>query len=92
MAAINIDHKNGIISTDKDNLLYVTKNGAIRLGNGIYLDELGNSQEIEPKQEYIGAIRYNNDRTCLQVCDGTSWKDINGQYKSTSNIIWSLIF
>ena len=57
-----------------------------------YLDELGNSQEIEPNQNYKGAIRFNEDHQCLQLCDGYKWKDINGHYKQTSGIVYSLLF
>lgn len=92
MTAININHKNGIISTDDDSVITLGVKGAVKLGNGTYLDELGELQEIDPSQEYEGVIRYNSDRGCLQVCDGSQWKDVLGQYKQTSNIVWSLLF
>lgn len=92
MTSINIDHKKGIISTDDDTILYLSDKGAIKIGQGTYLDELGNSQEIEAREQYIGAMRYNTDRNCLQICDGKKWKDVLGHYKQTSNIVWSLLF
>ena len=92
MASINIDHKNGLISTETDNILYLANKGAIKIGDGTYLDELGNSQEIQINEHYIGVMRYNVDGGCLQICDGKKWKDVLGQYKQTSNIVWSLLF
>lgn len=90
--SIDINHKTSTITTDDDTLLQVTVNGAVRIGDGTYLDELGNSQEIEPNENYKGAIRFNEDHQCLQLCDGYKWKDINGHYKQTSNLVWSLLF
>ena len=68
--AININHKNSTIITDDDTLIQITDKGALKVGDGTYLDELGNSQEIEPNQNYKGAIRFNEDHQCLQLCDG----------------------
>ena len=90
--SIDINHKTSTITTDDDTLLQITVNGAVRIGDGTYLDELGNSQEIEPNENYKGAIRFNEDHQCLQLCDGYKWKDINGHYKQTSNLVWSLLF
>lgn len=90
--AINLNHKTSTISTDDDTLLFLTDKGAVKVGDGTYLDELGNSQEIEPNENYKGAIRFNEDHQCLQQCDGKKWKDINGYYKQTSGIVWSLLF
>lgn len=92
MAAVNIDHKNGIIYAENDGLLKITEKGAIKLGNGIYLDEGGNTVDIEPREEYKGALRYNEELGLLQYCDGYSWRNVNGEYKQTSQIIWSLLF
>lgn len=92
MTSINIDHNKGIISTESDSILYIADKGAVKIGDGTYLDELGNSREIEARKDYIGAMRYNKDRGCLQICDGTKWKDVLGHYKQTSNIVWSLLF
>jgi hypothetical protein len=92
MTAINIDHNKGIISTEDDSILKLGEKGAIQLGDGTYLDELGNSTTITIKEAYRGALRYNAEKGCLQVCDGTQWKDILGKYKQSSKIIWSLIF
>lgn len=92
MTSINIDHNKGLISTETDSILYITDKGAVKIGTGVYLDELGNSQEIEAREDYKGAMRYNNDRNCLQICDGKRWKDVLGHYQQTSNIVWSLLF
>lgn len=92
MTSINIDHKTSTITTDNDTILNLSEKGAIKIGQGTYLDELGNSQEIEAREQYIGAMRYNTDRNCLQICDGKKWKDVLGHYKQTSNIVWSLLF
>ena len=92
MAAINLDHEEGIIYTDGDGLLKITEKGAIVLGKGTYLDEMGNPAEIPVKEEYKGALRYNEDKGILQYCDGLKWRDINGQYKQISQIVWSLLF
>ena len=88
MAAINIDNKNGIIFTNNDEIVKIGNKGALQLGCGEYLDE--EDSEIMKKCE--GAMRYNSERKCLQVCDGERWKDIRGRYKQTSNIVWSLLF
>lgn len=90
--AININHKDSTIITDDDTLIQITDKGALKVGDGTYLDELGNSQEIEPNENYKGAIRFNEDHQCLQLCDGYKWKDINGRYKQTSGIVYSLLF
>ena len=90
--AININHKNSTIITDDDTLIQITDKGALKVGDGTYLDELGNSQEIEPNQNYKGAIRFNEDHQFLQLCYFYKWKDINGHYKQTSGIVYSLLF
>ena len=90
--AININHKNSTIITDDDTLIQITDKGALKVGDGTYLDELGNSQEIEPNQNYKGAIRFNEDHQCLQLSYCYKWKDINGHYKQTSGIVYSLLF
>lgn len=87
MTSINIDNKNGIIFTDEDKIVKIADKGALQLGSGEYLDETNSSLK-----NYEGAIRYNKERKCLQVCDGTTWRDVKGEYKQTSHIIWSLIF
>lgn len=92
MSSININHNTTTISTDDDSMLSITEKGAIKIGNGMYLDELGNPLEIEPKEKYRGALRFNEEKGILQYCDGTRWRDINGQYKQVSEIVWSLLF
>lgn len=87
MASINIDHNQGVIFTDEDKIIKVGNKGAIQLGSGDYLDENSNGLE-----DYKGAIRYNIERECLQVCNGEYWKDIKGEHKQTSHIVWSLLF
>ena len=80
----------GFNAGGKDQMIEI---GAVKIGNGTYLRELDNKNiDISIRNEYKGAIRYNDDRGCLQVCDGTRWKDIKGYYKQTSNLVWSLLF
>jgi hypothetical protein len=88
MASINIDNKNGQIITSDDAIVKIGNKGAILLGNGEYLEE-ENGVDLS---KYAGAMRFNKERKCLQVCDGTVWKDIKGPYKQTSNIVWSMLF
>lgn len=93
MTSININHTKGTISTNDNSMLTIQTDGAVKIGNGTYLRELDNKNiDISIRNEYKGAIRYNDDRGCLQVCDGTHWKDIKGYYKQTSNLVWSLLF
>jgi len=93
MTSININHTEGTISTNDNSMLTIQTDGAVKIGNGTYLRELDNKNiDISIRNEYKGAIRYNDDRGCLQVCDGTRWKDIKGYYKQTSNLVWSLLF
>lgn len=88
MTSINIDNKNGIILTDEDKIVKIADKGALQLGSGEYLSE-NNDISLE---NYEGALRYNKERKCLQVCDGSVWRDVKGEYKQTSHIIWSLLF
>lgn len=88
MASINIDNKNGLIFTDEDKIVKIGNKGALQLGSGEYLNE----ENCELLSDYEGALRYNSERQCLQVCDGIRWKDVKGHYKQTSNIVWSLLF
>lgn len=92
MTSINIDHSKGLITTNSDSVLNIMETGAVRIGDGTYLDEMENAQELPINEEMRGALRYNKDRKCLQVCDGRVWNDVNGRYKQTSNITWSLLF
>lgn len=92
MTSINIDHSKGLITTNSNDVLNIMETGAVKIGDGTYLDELENAQELPINEDMIGALRYNKDRKCLQVCDGQIWRDVNGKYKQTSNIIWSLLF
>ena len=92
MAAININHNEGSITTSDDKVLQITKHGAVKLGDGSYLDEMDVSLE-EFKKNYEGAIRYNSDSKVVEYCDGYSWKEFKSGEENTSNgIIWSLIF
>lgn len=88
MASINIDNKKGVIFTDEDKIVIVGIKGALQLGTGEYISE----ENLNSLKEFEGAIRYNKERKCLQVCDGERWKDVKGQYKQTSHIVWSLLF
>ena len=92
MSGININHNEGSITTTEDKVLQITENGAVKIGNGTYLDELGNPQIIGVNELYEGAIRYNKDRGCIQYCDGTSWKDFTSGSEETSGIIWAITF
>ena len=93
MTAINLNHKTGTIINTEDTVLTLQEKGGVKIADGTYLNELGNEVEItEVKEDYKGVIRYNNDKGCLQLCDGKKWKNINGYYKQTSNIVWSLLF
>jgi hypothetical protein len=92
MTAININHKTATISTEEDKALNLQINGGIKIGDGSYLEEDGEYKKYEAQEQYKGVIRYNSDNDCLQVCDGSTWRNINGQYKQTSDIIWSLLF
>lgn len=92
MTAININHKTATISTEEDKALNLQVHGGIKIGDGTYLDEDGESKSVEAQEQYKGVIRYNADNDCLQVCDGSTWRNINGQYKQTSDIVWSLLF
>lgn len=91
MAAININHTEGSITIDNDKVLQITKNGAIKIGNGSYLDEIDVSLE-ELKEKYEGVIRYNSDTKLLEYCDGESWKTFAYGVEKTTGIIWSLTF
>jgi hypothetical protein len=88
MASINIDNKNGTIFTSEDKIVKIGEKGALQLGSGEYLEE----ENVESLSNYAGAMRFNAERKCLQVCDGEVWRDVKGQYKQTSNIVWSLLF
>ena len=90
--SININHADGIIQTRNDKVLTLMNKGAIKIGDGTYLDELGDKQDYDINKDMVGALRYNAERKCLQVCDGRVWNDVNGKYKQKSNIIWSLMF
>ena len=92
MTAININHKTATIETDDDKALTLQIKGGIKIGDGTYLSEDNEKEEYEIQESYKGVIRYNSDNDCLQVCDGTTWRNINGQYKQTSDIVWSLLF
>lgn len=86
MSAININHDTCTISTNNNELLILSDKGAVKLGSGSYLDEIPNLDE------YKGALRYNEDKGVIQYCDGIKWIDIDGDYKQTSLITWSLLF
>lgn len=88
MVAINLDHNKGMISTNDDSIIKIGDRGAIQLGTGEYLEE----ESDVTIADLVGAIRYNVERKCLQVCDGKIWRDVKGQYKQTSHIVWSLLF
>ena len=92
MGAININHNEGSISTDNDTLLKVMEHGAIKLGEGDYLSELGNLQSGEIEESYEGAIRYNKNKGTLQYSDGVSWKDFADGKDETPGIIWAITF
>lgn len=91
--SVNINHNDSIISSSNDDLLCITQKGAIKIGDGTYLDELDkNVKMIEPNEKYKGALRYNKELGLLQYCDGIRWRNIDGKYKQTSNIVYSLLF
>ena len=92
MTAININHKTATIKTSDDTPLSIQVKGGIKIGDGTYLNEDGEAEEYAVKEQYKGVIRYNPENDCLQVCDGSTWLHINGQYKQTSDIVWSLLF
>lgn len=92
MTAININHKEGTITTDNDQVLQITKNGAVKIGDGNYLEELNVPEYESPNEEYKGVIRYNPTTKCLQYCDGFHWKDFSYDVDETPGIIWSLTF
>lgn len=90
--SININHKTTTIVTDNDELLQIANKGAIIISDGTYLNESKEEIEIKPLKEYEGALRYNKEKGIMQYCDGIKWRDINGDYKKTSEIVWSLLF
>lgn len=92
MGAININHNDGSIITDEDMVLQISDNGAVKIGNGTYLDELGNPQTIRINSSYEGAIKYNKNTGTIQYCDGTSWKDFAYGIDETPGIIWAITF
>lgn len=92
MSGINIDHNKGSITITEDTVLQITENGAVKIGDGTYLDELGNPQAISVDESYEGAIKYNKNKGCIQYCDGKSWKDFSSGVDETPGIIWSITF
>jgi len=92
MGAININHNNGSIVTDEDLILQITENGAVKIGDGTYLSEMGNPQTIGIDQTYEGAIKYNKNTGTIQYCDGKSWKDFSYGVEETPGIIWAITF
>lgn len=92
MGAININHNEGTITTDNDVVLEITDNGGVKIGNGSYLDELGNPQYTEINEDYQGVIRYNKSTGTVQYCDGYSWKDFSYGVDKTPGIIWAITF
>lgn len=92
MAGIDINHDDSSIITDKDTVLKITENGAVKIGNGTYLDELGNPQTISANEKYKGGIKYNENTKTIQYCDGTSWKDFSYGVEETPGIIWAITF
>ena len=87
MAAININHTEGSITTDNDRILQITKNGAIKIGNGSFLNEANLENE-----DYSGSIRYNELTKNLEYHDGKNWKAFSYGIDETPGIIWSLTF
>jgi hypothetical protein len=92
MGAINLNHNTSTISTGDTTPLGLQVKGGIKIGEGTYLNEDNEVEDFEIQESYKGALRYNSDLGCLQVCDGKTWNSINGQYKYTSDIVWSLLF
>jgi hypothetical protein len=92
MAAININHNEGSITTDNDKVLQITDNGGVKIGNGNYLDELENPQSGVIRADYEGVIRYNSNKGTIQYCDGTAWKDFSYNANETPGIIWAITF
>lgn len=92
MAAININHNEGTITIDGDRVLQITDNGAIRIGNANYMQEINSSELTEILRDYEGALRYNEITKTLQYCDGMSWKDFGDVKDGSTGIIWSITF
>lgn len=92
MAAININHNEGTITTDNDKVLQITDNGGVKIGNGSFLNELENPQSGVVLSEYEGVIRYNKNKGTIQYCDGSAWKDFSYNTDETPGIIWAITF
>ena len=91
MAAININHNEGSITTDDGKVLQITKNGAVKIGSGTYLEELDGASD-EVREEYEGCIRYNQEKAVYEYCDGHIWKEFKTGKPQDSGIVWSIIF
>ena len=92
MAAINLNHNEGSITIDNDKVLQITKNGAVRIGNGNFMEEINPSNLTTILKDYEGVIRYNENTHTIQYCDGYSWIDFGTVADKSSGIIWSLTF
>ena len=84
--SITIDNKTNTLETTDNKPIIISKNGCVKIGTGINLDENDSS--------YEGCLRYNTSLKCYQYHDGSQWVSMLSEEISVpdENYIWSYIF
>lgn len=92
--SINFNHSDSSILTNDSSCLLLSVNGSVKIGNGNNAPEdILNNKNILSMKEYEGTLRFNENTSKLEYCDGTKWLEI----KTTSDledkeIVYSFLF
>lgn len=85
---INLDHTNGTIYTNKDDVIKIGVHGALRVGDGTNI--------VSNDQSMAGCIRFKKGSTfseaSYELHNGTQWQRLVPLYDPSSSIIFSIIF
>lgn len=82
--SINLNHETSTIYTNNDQILTLTTDGAIRVGNGKNFETLA--------IEFPGIIRYNEDLHEMQISDGTNWVKLGSPVDPATAFVWGIVF
>lgn len=92
--SINFNHSDSSITVSDSECLLLSVNGSVKIGNGNNAPEdIINNKDIITMKEYEGTLRFNEETSRLEYCDGTKWMQIQTTSdKDETLTVYSLLF
>ena len=93
-SSININHSTTSITTSVGSCIELSKNGVVKIGKGInVIDTTNNIKDATPLDEYEGALRYNESKSCIEYCDGKQWIELSSTpIDDQTQMVYSVLF